>query len=149
MRGSKQILDEAVDIAKPNPVELDRGFAVLSRILMGRNFGDSIAALQALHHHLLLNGGDVLLQIERANDLSANGAKTVLALGEVLFPSHVNADKNNVAANHAEQFVYVAVQFIAAAGGPRAYDQIRAAIQDRLGKMRNVRRVMRSIRVHE
>src|SRR2546423_13735008 len=66
-RGSKQVFDEAVDVTKPNLVELDRGFAVLSRILMGRNFGDSIAALQALHHHLLLNSGDVFLELERAN----------------------------------------------------------------------------------
>src|SRR5437016_14373960 len=35
--GSKQVLDEAVDVTKPNLVELDRGFAVLSRILMRRN----------------------------------------------------------------------------------------------------------------
>src|SRR5438105_2045964 len=90
--GSKQVFYEAVDVTKPNLVELDRGFTVLSRIFMGRNFGDPIAALQALHHHLLLNGGDVFLEIERANDLSANGTKTVLALGAVLFPSHVNAD---------------------------------------------------------
>src|SRR2546423_5783399 len=95
--GSKQVLDEAVDVTKPNLVELDRGFSVLSRILMGRNFGDSIAALQALHHHLLLNSGDVFLELERANHSSANGAKTVLALGEVLFPSHVNTDENDVA----------------------------------------------------
>src|SRR6266550_6610601 len=147
--GSKQVLDEAVDVTKPNLVELNRGFAVLSRILMGRNFGDPIAPLQALHHHLLLNGGDVFLEIERANDLSANSAKTVLAFGEVLFPSHVNADENDVAANHAKQFVYIAMQFITAASGPRADDEIRAPIQDRLGKMRNIRRVMRSIRVHE
>src|SRR6267143_1350347 len=78
VRGSKQVLDEAVDIAKPNLVQLDRGFAVLSRILMSRNFGDPIALFQALHHHLLLNGGDVFLEIERTNDLSANGAKTIL-----------------------------------------------------------------------
>src|SRR6266550_5322308 len=147
--GSKQVLDEAVDVTKPNLVELDRGFAVLSRILMGRNFGDPIAPLQALHHHLLLDGGDVFLEIERANDLSANSAKTVLALGEVLFPSHVNADENDVAANHAKQFVYVAVQFITAASGPRADDEIRAAIQDGFRKMRNVRGIVRAVGVHK
>ena len=53
---------------------------------MSRNFCYDVTLLQGFHHHLLLNGGDVLFKVKRANDVSANGAETVLAFCELRFP---------------------------------------------------------------
>ena len=85
---------------------------------MSRNFVDPEALFQALHGHFLLDGRDVLDQTQLPGDLGPDGPESILAIGQVDVKSFIDADENDVAADHAQQLFHVAVELVAAAHPP-------------------------------
>ena len=69
-----------------------------------------MATLKAFHGHLLLDGGYHFGEPQRPDDGGAYGAEPVLAVGQSLLPSQVDADQNEVAAEQAQQLLDIPVQ---------------------------------------
>src|SRR5207247_4274882 len=97
--GSYQIAEKGPDIREPQLPDDHFRCAPFPLIFVAWNFCDAKAPLEGLHHHLLLNRGQVRGQTQISADVPADRAKTVLAVCQTHVPPVIDPEHDDLRTN--------------------------------------------------
>jgi len=100
-----EILKQTVDITHGHFADIYLGASTLALVFVSRDFRHTVALFKSFDDHFLLDSGDVLLQIERSQDLGFDGPETVLAFRQPDLKAVVDSGGYKRASRQAEKFV--------------------------------------------
>ncbi len=143
----EEIIEQAEDIAKPHVLNVEVGHAVGADVFVRGYLAHAIAAAQRFDDHLLLDCGDVLLQVQRLRHIFADGAESVLAVSQPHILRIVHAQRDDLAAEQPHELLNGGVQFIAAAQHARPRNVVYLPSHDGSHQSRNIVRVVRTVRI--
>ena len=116
---------------------------------MRRRIRHAIAERQHLHHHFLLDRMTVLGETDRERDLATNRAKAVQRIRQRHIEPFVDGDIHRHVADRAHQLPHGHRQLVRASREAAANTQVRLVLDHRSHQQRDVRRIVRSVRIEK